>query len=182
MGVTTNFKFQPTHKNMQAIIVSAASLALVSAHSGSHVDCGFPGINENACKATGQCAYGAGMSGEPSCYYKFAVIGGKCKTSCEARGGVWDPAGTLAPFHYLVTTRTLLDFLLLMDYLTAVHTAVLTLIVDTLEFLSQIVCRLVNVPGVQVTKTKNQVVTEKWTAINTLPKDNAHQKAVFGIH
>merc|ERR1712026_230718 len=130
MGVTTNFKFQPTHKNMQSIIVSAASLALVSAHAGSHVDCGFPGINANACKATGQCAYGAGMSGEPSCYYKFAVIGGKCKNSCEARGGVWDPAGTLAPFHYSCYYPNTARLPLVNGLPPAVHTAVLTLIVD----------------------------------------------------
>ena len=80
---------------MKSIIVSAASLALVSAHIGSHVDCGYPGIPADKCVATGQCAYGAGMSGEPSCYYKFAVIGGTYKTSCEAKGGVWDPAGAV---------------------------------------------------------------------------------------
>ena len=71
---------------------------------------------------------------------------------------------------------------------------VFTLIVDGQEWrLSQNVDRLVNVPGVQVTTAKdqdilmflvwrNQVVTEKWIAIHTLPKNNAHQKAVFGIH
>ena len=59
---------------------------------------------------------------------------------------------------------------------------VFTLIVDGQECLSQNVCRLVNVPGVQVTKTKNQIVTEKWIAFHTVPKNNAHQKAVFGIH
>ena len=79
---------------MKFILASVAclgSLALVASHGGSHVDCGFPGISRDACEATGQCAYNSGLLDEPSCHYKFAVIGGNCKTSCEAKGGVWDP-------------------------------------------------------------------------------------------
>ena len=78
---------------MMLVIASAASLALVTAHPGSHANCGYPGITKAACEANGQCAMSAGLVSEPGCYYKIAVQVGKTQASCARAGGVWDPVG-----------------------------------------------------------------------------------------
>jgi len=78
---------------MKIAIASAASLAMVAAHGGSHIDCGYPGMSQDECVASGQCAWAAGLPNEPVCFHKVAVPGAGCENSCKANGGVWDPAG-----------------------------------------------------------------------------------------
>merc|ERR1719213_47163 len=61
-------------------------------HDGTHANCGWAGMTEAECKATGDCAWGPGFNNyEPSCYYKVDCFSYATQEQCASKGCVWDP-------------------------------------------------------------------------------------------
>merc|ERR1712079_566946 len=65
-----------------------------SGHTGTHADCGYAGIPEADCVASGQCAFNGGLVSEPTCFWKVDCVEYGTEEQCNAKGCTWDPEGS----------------------------------------------------------------------------------------
>merc|ERR1712079_8103 len=80
-----------------------------SGHTGTHADCGYAGIPEADCVASGQCAFNGGLVSEPTCFWKVDCVEYGTEEQCNAKGCTWDPEGSKGNgfFCYLSNSKPL---------------------------------------------------------------------------